>query len=84
MAIKTESISRTRRLVAPKCCVDYDEKKNELHIEIILLGAKKEDLDLNVLSSGIMLKAPRGAPNAKQNETRRPRSLLCCGAYGMP
>lgn len=44
--------------VFPEICVDHDEEK--YHIEIELPGVKKEDIDLEINDASFCIKAPKG------------------------
>lgn len=44
----------------PNVCAAYNEEKNQYDIEIELPGVKKDKIDLQVLSGGFMIKAPKG------------------------
>lgn len=61
--------------IMPIVCAEYDEEKNAYDVEIQLPGAKKEDVDLKVMSGGFMVRAPR----ADEQETEYSGSYsFCC------
>lgn len=48
-----------RNRIAPLVCADYDSDGNSYDVEVQLPGARKEDIDLRLMSGGFMVRAPR-------------------------